>query len=133
MPASVIPGTGAEDGALRTLARRIARNREVIGLHYPSDARIANKLAAKMFPLLLRCPSIAGSAGVSTNATSASVVTDARPAVPIAETVTPTPIFDDDDESACRMEITRTSPLADLALSSRVPKLRPNEGQFGSR
>jgi hypothetical protein len=43
---------------LRLLAERIARNREVLGLHYPSDSRAGAKLAEASFRLLLKCPTV---------------------------------------------------------------------------
>jgi membrane-associated phospholipid phosphatase len=43
---------------LRRLASRIARNREVIGVHYPSDSRIGETLAERAWPLLKRCASV---------------------------------------------------------------------------
>jgi hypothetical protein len=43
---------------LRLLAERIARNREVIGLHYPSDSRAGAKLAKESFLLLRECKTV---------------------------------------------------------------------------
>ncbi|MBS0640785.1 MAG: phosphatase PAP2 family protein [Proteobacteria bacterium] len=106
LPASVIPAGGAEAGPLRILARRIARNREVVGLHYPSDARIAFKLAAKTFPLLLNCPSIAGSVGTPTPTAPTAVITDPRPAVPVTEAVTSTGVCGDGILAGARLEWT---------------------------
>jgi hypothetical protein len=53
----------ADRGPLRAMARRIARNREVLGLHYPSDSVIGQILAVRALPLLLGCPTIQGSTG----------------------------------------------------------------------
>jgi hypothetical protein len=43
---------------LRLLADRIARNREVLGLHYPSDSRAGAKLAKESFLLLRHCRTV---------------------------------------------------------------------------
>lgn len=40
---------------LKRMAQRIARNREVIGVHYPSDSEAGRKLAEGSFPLLAAC------------------------------------------------------------------------------
>jgi hypothetical protein len=40
------------------LAERVARNREVVGLHYPSDSRCGQDLADKTYDLLQQCNSI---------------------------------------------------------------------------
>jgi hypothetical protein len=45
-------------GPLRQLAERIARNREVLGLHYPSDSKAGEKLATASFLLLRRCRTV---------------------------------------------------------------------------
>ena len=45
-------------GPLRLLAQRIARNREVLGLHYPSDSAAGEKLAVDSFLLLRTCPTV---------------------------------------------------------------------------
>ncbi|MEJ1938004.1 phosphatase PAP2 family protein, partial [Nostoc sp. NIES-2111] len=42
----------AVDGALDALADRIATNREVAGVHFQSDTRAGQKLAADILPLL---------------------------------------------------------------------------------
>lgn len=44
---------------LNRLAERVARNREVLGLHYPSDSDAGMKLAIAAFGLLMQCPSLA--------------------------------------------------------------------------
>ena len=42
--------------ALFDMAARIARNREVLGVHYPSDSEAGKRLAWKAFPVLKACP-----------------------------------------------------------------------------
>ncbi|MBX9752348.1 MAG: hypothetical protein K5Q68_22355, partial [Roseococcus sp.] len=49
-----------DNSPLRSMARRIARNREVLGVHYPSDSFVGQKLAARTLPLLMTCPSLVG-------------------------------------------------------------------------
>jgi hypothetical protein len=52
------PGTSTGDTlrkSLRVLARRIARNREIAGLHYPSDSIAGRQLAAAIFAPLMSC------------------------------------------------------------------------------
>jgi hypothetical protein len=50
--------SGRELGPLQCLADRIARNREVMGLHYPSDSRAGKILADETFKLLKKCPTV---------------------------------------------------------------------------
>jgi membrane-associated phospholipid phosphatase len=45
---------------LDRVAERIARNREVLGVHYPCDSRAGKQLAEAIFPLLMKCPSLQG-------------------------------------------------------------------------
>jgi hypothetical protein len=45
---SIVPAA-AEQGPLRQMAARIARNREVLGLHYPSDSVAGKTLADRTF------------------------------------------------------------------------------------
>jgi hypothetical protein len=57
MPATIIPvdinGVPQPDqGPLRQMAHRIARNREVLGLHYPSDSVAGKTLAEQTFKLV---------------------------------------------------------------------------------
>jgi hypothetical protein len=40
------------------MAQRIARNREVLGLHYPSDSKAGMTLAQMTFNILKQCKSI---------------------------------------------------------------------------
>jgi hypothetical protein len=49
---------GQEPGPLQCIADRIARNREVMGLHYPSDSRAGKILADETFKLLKECPTV---------------------------------------------------------------------------
>ena len=44
---------------LDRLAERVSRNREVLGLHYPSDTAAGRNLAGQSLPLLLQCPTVA--------------------------------------------------------------------------
>jgi membrane-associated phospholipid phosphatase len=55
-PGTVVIPTASLD-ALDRLAQRVARNREVLGLHYPSDSALGQKLAQWTLPLLKKCPS----------------------------------------------------------------------------
>ena len=94
LPASVIPGTGAEDGrCARWRGGSPATGRSLGCTTRATPHR--QQTRREDVPASAALPKHCRIGGVSTNATSASVVTDARPAVPIAETVTPTPIFDD--------------------------------------
>jgi len=52
-PASSKPGS---EMALRALAARIARNREIAGLHYPSDTAAGKELAEKIWGTLKDVP-----------------------------------------------------------------------------
>jgi len=59
-PASTpIDPADPESTPLRRLAQRIARNREVLGLHYPSDSKAGKHLGETAAPLLAQCPSAA--------------------------------------------------------------------------
>jgi membrane-associated phospholipid phosphatase len=40
------------------MAQRIARNREVLGVHYPSDSAAGKVLAEQSFKLLMKCRSV---------------------------------------------------------------------------
>ena len=62
MPAAVTTPYDQNDPhstALGRLAQRTARNREVLGLHYPSDSEAGRQLAEKSASILLTCPTIA--------------------------------------------------------------------------
>lgn len=54
--AQVMPS--AAKAPLQRLAGRVARNREVLGLHYPSDAAAGKLLAEQSFLLLMTCPTV---------------------------------------------------------------------------
>jgi len=41
------------------LAQRIARNREILGLHYPSDSEAGKKIAQESMGMFLNCPTVA--------------------------------------------------------------------------
>jgi hypothetical protein len=51
--AAVVPEARDE---LTRLAREIAENREVAGVHYPSDSAAGESLARQLFPILRACP-----------------------------------------------------------------------------
>ena len=46
----------------RLLAQRIAKLREVLGVHYRSDTRAGERVAGLAFPLMMKCARIAGTA-----------------------------------------------------------------------
>src|SRR5262249_20336448 len=50
--------TDAESTALERLAQRVARNREVLGLHYRSDSEAGRILGQATADILLACPTI---------------------------------------------------------------------------
>jgi membrane-associated phospholipid phosphatase len=52
-------GPGAPASLLDRLAERVARNREVLGVHYRSDSVAGLDLAKKTFAILQQCPSLA--------------------------------------------------------------------------
>jgi hypothetical protein len=52
MPGAIIPAQ-PDQGPLRQMADRIARNREVLGLHYRSDSAAGKQLANETFNLML--------------------------------------------------------------------------------
>jgi hypothetical protein len=58
MPAAILPAGSIELGPLRMMASRIARNREVAGVHYPSDSFIGRKLADSTFSIMMKLPTI---------------------------------------------------------------------------
>jgi len=63
MPAAASTPTNPADPdstPLRRLAERVARNREVLGLHYPTDSKAGKYLGDQTLALLLQCPSVAG-------------------------------------------------------------------------
>lgn len=68
----VMPGmgpttqNGATTGLLRSMAIRIGRNREVLGVHYPSDSLAGRKLAQLAF-LLMTNASVTSIMGTSTD------------------------------------------------------------------
>ncbi len=71
MPANIIPVDGGgcsaagQDGPLRRMADRLARNREVLGLHYPSDSVAGKTLADQTFPLMIGLPRLANVVAVA--------------------------------------------------------------------
>ena len=52
-------GPGAQANLLDRLAERVARNREVLGVHYRSDSVFGQDLATKTFAVLKLCPALA--------------------------------------------------------------------------
>jgi membrane-associated phospholipid phosphatase len=58
MPSAIIPVISSvsnpDAGPLRKMADRIARNREVLGLHYPSDSKAGKALADETFSLMMK-------------------------------------------------------------------------------
>lgn len=64
MPKEAYDRQRLEASPLDRLAERIARNREVLGLHYPCDSEAGKELAGKIFPLLMECPSLKSPGGL---------------------------------------------------------------------
>jgi hypothetical protein len=59
-PVRDLPGVAdrMKNTPLWRIAERVARNREVLGVHYPSDSEAGLRLAAQALPILLKCPLI---------------------------------------------------------------------------
>src|SRR5215831_17744996 len=57
MPSAACAPAGDVSPLMR-MARRIARNREVLGLHFPSDSKAGRHLAEETFKILVECDSI---------------------------------------------------------------------------
>jgi hypothetical protein len=53
---AVMPGAAQEP--LNRMAERVARNREVLGVHYPSDSKAGVALATQSHSLLMKCATI---------------------------------------------------------------------------
>jgi len=53
-----------ESSPLMQMAQRIARNREVLGVHYPSDSLAGKILADASFQILMDCPTLQGPQGL---------------------------------------------------------------------
>jgi hypothetical protein len=65
MPAAANANAKDKDGKeipdsspLRRMAQRVARNREVLGVHYPSDSKAGEVLAERSFAILKNCASV---------------------------------------------------------------------------
>ena len=56
--AAAATGLSPALGPLQRMAERIARNREVLGLHYPSDSEAGRELAELSFRLLNKCDTV---------------------------------------------------------------------------
>ncbi|MBR0673389.1 phosphatase PAP2 family protein [Neoroseomonas soli] len=57
MPTAIVPSAGEAGGALYLMAQRIGRNREVLGVHYPSDTAAGKALATHIADKILpNCP-----------------------------------------------------------------------------
>jgi hypothetical protein len=54
--ANVVPSAKGDNSPARRLAQRIARNREVLGLHYPSDSEAGKLIAADLFTTISGSP-----------------------------------------------------------------------------
>jgi hypothetical protein len=62
LAAATVPATTAAS-LLTRLAERVARNREVLGVHYRSDSEAGKNLAGQILTILLACPLMSGSGG----------------------------------------------------------------------
>ena len=58
LPPVLPPIVATPTSLLDRLAERVSRNREVLGLHYPSDTRAGKIVADRSLKLLLQCPSV---------------------------------------------------------------------------
>jgi hypothetical protein len=57
-PQGQSPPPPPNSSPLRQIAQRVARNREVLGVHYPSDSRAGLLLAEESFKILMECKTI---------------------------------------------------------------------------
>jgi len=62
VPVALGTGLTAGHSPFRLLAERIAKLREVLGVHYPTDTIAGRRVADGAFPLMMLCPRIAGTA-----------------------------------------------------------------------
>jgi hypothetical protein len=65
IPVDVVTGPRPDLGPLWQMADRIARNREVLGLHNPSDSVAGKTLADQTFPLMIGLPRLANVVAVA--------------------------------------------------------------------
>ncbi|MET0529400.1 MAG: phosphatase PAP2 family protein [Microvirga sp.] len=63
VPVALGSGQANQQSPFWLLAERIAKLREVLGVHYPSDTLGGQALAESAFPLMLTCARVAGTAG----------------------------------------------------------------------
>jgi hypothetical protein len=57
-PTATAWGGTPADTLLDRLAERVARNREVLGVHYPSDSWAGQRLAGLIYTVLSQCVSV---------------------------------------------------------------------------
>ena len=79
VPVPLGMGLGGGQNPFWILAERIAKLREVLGVHYPSDTIAGQRVAGLAFPLMMSCTRIAGTQNLLLDANGVHVHIGGQP------------------------------------------------------